>query len=93
MRDVIIPTFVNSAKLREIPSRLRAPTPIIVTAPLKGVVAPPRFVPRTNADHTAGEPNPETPLIIGEKVRAIAILLTAVLANPLNHRVAIADPN
>ena len=93
MREVITPTFVNSAKLRDIPSRLRAPIPIMITAPLKGVVAPPRFVPRINADHTAGEANPETPPIIGEKVRAIAMLLTAPLARPLNHRVDMADPN
>ncbi len=90
---MIIPTFVNSVKLKDIPSRLSAPTPIMVTAPLKGVVAPPRFVPRINADHTAGVPNPATPPIIGEKVSAIAILLTVVLARPLNHKVAILAPN
>jgi len=78
---VITPTFVNSAKLREIPSRFRAPIPIMITAPLKGVVAPPRFVPRINADHTAAEFNAATPLlIIGVKVRAIAMLLTALRA-------------
>ena len=60
------------------------------TEPLKGVVAPPRFVPRTNADHTAAEPNPEAP-IIRENVRAIAVLLTRVLASPLNHRVVMVD--
>ncbi|RJS82376.1 hypothetical protein CW707_01070 [Candidatus Bathyarchaeota archaeon] len=71
------------------PSRLRAPTAIIHTAPLKGVVAPPRFVPRTSADQTAEELKPEKPcnFIIGEKVRATAILLTIVLAIPLNQRV------
>jgi len=56
-------------------------------------VAPPRFVPRTNADHTAAEPNPGTAVIIGEKVKAIAMLLTALLARPLAHRVVMVAPN
>ena len=51
------------------PSRFKAPTPIIVTAPLNGVVAPPKFVPKIRADHTAPEPNPETPPINGENVK------------------------
>ena len=54
MIDVITPILVNSLKLIEIPSRLRAPIAIMQTEPLKGVVAPPRFVPRTSADVTGG---------------------------------------
>ena len=79
------PIFVNSAKLNEIPSRFRAPAAITHAALLKGVVAPPRFVPNTSADHAAGE-FISIPFIIGAKVKAIAMLLTMVLARPLNHR-------
>ena len=71
------------------PSRLRAPTAIIQTDPLKGVVAPPRLVPRISADQTGMELKSEKfcNFIIGEKVRATARLLTIVLAIPLNQRV------
>ncbi len=60
---------------------------IMQTEPLKGVVTPPRFVPRTRADHTGAEPRPEIPPMIGVNVRAIAMLLTTLLAIPLDHRV------
>ena len=55
IKEVMAPIFVNSAKLKGIPSRFRAPAAITHAALLKGVVAPPRFVPSTSADHAAGE--------------------------------------
>lgn len=84
-----MPILANSLKLMESPSRLRAPTAIMATVPLKGVVAPPKLLPRTSADQTAAEFVPKTPLIIGTKVRATAMLLTIALVMPLNQRVVI----
>ena len=60
---------------------------IMQTDPLKGVAAPPRFVPRTRADHTGAEFRLGRRLIMGIKVRAVAALLTTVLASPLDHKV------
>ncbi len=84
---VIKPTLVNSRKLIKIPSCLRAPKAIMQTDPLKGVAAPPRFVPKTSADFSAASFKPENLVSIGTKVRATAALLTTELASPLNHKV------
>lgn len=81
---------MNSLKLIEIPSRLRAPIAIIQIEPLNGVVAPPRFVPRISADETGRWRvgfKAEKLVTIGKNVKAMATLLTTALAMPLNHKV------
>ncbi len=59
----------------------------MTTDPLKGVVAPPRLVPRTSADLIAASFSPTNPVTIGANVNAMAALLTTELASPLNHKV------
>lgn len=88
IKEITTPTFVNSVKFKVMPSRLSILIARIQTDPLKGVVAPPKLVPNTRADHKGAELTPLSPLMIGVNVRAIAVLLTIVLPIPLIQRAA-----
>lgn len=82
------PTLINCENFIGMPSRLSIPMARMQTDPLNGVVAPPKLVPKMSADHKGFELTIASPLMIGVKVRAIAVLLSIALESPLIQRVA-----